>query len=97
MFESPQAGLSKDPPCIIVYLEFSCGVIERSMFCLESQKRYNLFLSEQGGRKKKSKTNVFYEVSETPVLQVQGIGTLKGNESGGEPKPRGKMGIKTSK
>jgi len=47
MFKSPQAGLSKDPPCIIVYLEFSCSVIGQVLCILSGITEKTLFIFKQ--------------------------------------------------
>lgn len=51
MFQSPQAGLSKDPPCIIVYLEFSCSVIGQALCVLSGVTEKKLFIFKQIGKR----------------------------------------------
>lgn len=53
MFESPQAGLSKDTPCIIVYLEFSCSVIGQVLCVLSGITEKILFIFKKIGMGKK--------------------------------------------
>lgn len=57
MFKSPQAGLSKDPPCIIVYLEFSCSVTGQVLCVLSGITEKTLFIFKQigTGEKKRKK------------------------------------------
>lgn len=72
MFESPQAGLSKDPPCIIVYLEFSCSVIGRALHVLSgiTEKIAVIFKQTERGKKEVGETrqdNLLNSVSEMPT------------------------------
>lgn len=55
MFKSPQAGLSKDPPCIIVYLEFSCSVIGQALCVLSGITEKILFIFKQIGMGEKGR------------------------------------------
>lgn len=61
MFKSPQAGLSKDPPCIIVYLEFSCGVIGQVFCVLSGITEKRLFIFKQIGMDKKKGKKLQYK------------------------------------
>lgn len=58
MFKSPQAGLSKDTPCVIVCLEFSCSVIGQALCILSGITEKILFIFKQIGMGEKRGENI---------------------------------------